>query len=498
MKNYSQVNRENIKVLDKNDLIHAALVHGFSSFRDYCADEMDQLSDVEKNFFDRLLKHNHQLPEFLYDPEVFKQSQDDLYRYIDQHELQIDDGQQLFFEFMIGLCRFELASMMTLEFCKFCDDAINWPEISSKKTAKKGYWSHLHLVAQAMIDAMALLAEHHPDFATTGFWNGAADYFAQNPLQQQLAKYVVSMHHIPNSAAMLALAQTLHWGGFGGGAEFIKDIVELQPLMGHVISYHAKGEGGFNVRYAIKLRIHQMMKNGVSKLLEPLLQKQFASQSIINILDVGSGPTYLGAKPMVDLLHKQHKQIKLTATDMDPNSLQALIELQQSDEVLSDVRYLDLTLVKDIVVDEAMRNQFQMVVGSLVLHQTSQQQIIEAMRFFVEVIEPGGFLVSLDVGEQGYYQCFIMPCNQVDREGFVPHYRHHPFALSAQKIELNKVKILYPLWQSCREYPQPGQALCATQIFQVLEIEENKLAQLQVLWDKQDYAAADQLVGINL
>lgn len=494
MENFSQVNQENIKALNNNDLIHAALARGFANFRSYCADDMHQLSDVEKNFFDKLLKHSHRLSEFLYDPEAFKQSQDDLYVYIDKHDQRIDNGQQLFFEFMIGLCRFELASMMTLEFCKFCDDAIAWPEIATKKTVKQDYWSHLHLVAQAMIDAMALLAEHHPDFAATGFWDNAVNYFKQNPLQQQLAKYVVSMHHIPNNTAMLALAQTLHWGGFGGGAEFIKDIAELQPLMDHVISYHAKGEGGFNVRYAIKLRIHQMMKNAVSELLEPLLQKQFASRSVVNILDVGSGPTYLGAKPIVDLLHKQHKQVKLTATDIDPNSLQALIELQQIDVILSDVRYLDLTLVKNIVVDESMRNQFQIVVGSLVLHQTSQQQIIEAMRFFVEVIEPGGFLVNLDVGEQGYYQCFIMPCNQTDREGFVPHYRHHQFSLSAQKTESNKVKILYPLWQSCREYPQPERALCATQIFQVLEIEADQLAQLQALWDKQDYAAANQLV----
>ena len=237
------------------------------------------------------------------------------------------------------------------------------------------------------------------------------------------------------------------------------------------------------------------MKRTLASLLPNLLTTCFKQHNTtIKLLDVGSGPTYLGAKPIIDKLLEQGKHIDMTVSEVDETSLFKLLQEQQNNTNISAVKFFDLSQIKTIPSQFILSNQYNIVTASLVLHQLTTQQINEALKFFTNITQVGGLIINPDVGESGgFYQCLVNPSNEIDLEGYITDYTKHSFFKTAVILE-NKVKIAYPLRQYSHGFPSAEFALYTIEIFLIIEIDLAALPTLENLWQKGSYTEVDRLV----
>ena len=175
------------------------------------------------------------------------------------------------------------------------------------------------------------------------------------------------MQTIPKNPRMLGIAQALHWGGFGGSGAYLKPFMQMDPLMPHRIGYHGKETGGFNQRLQVILSQQMQMKSSLVDILPDLLTTCFPSseKGVINILDVGSGPTYLGAKPVVDALIVLGHEVSLTASDVDEESLKSLLLEKNNSLVLKQVKYFDLSQIGIISESQIIYDYYNSFQGRL-------------------------------------------------------------------------------------------------------------------------------------
>lgn len=499
------------KLEPENDFatfINSSLCSGFKLFDQYFTDKKSSIPSESRIFFDKLLQHKNNIEVYFSNPDAFRDAQELMYQFIYSSDHTFSEEEKLFFEFMLGLCRFEFCLRMVIDFCEFSQTAdkdliplfshLSRPVCECEYCLiKNPFWKSLHALSLLVVSYTSCLIDATDNFQRIDFWMLAFDFFKKDEQQRLLAKYLVSMHFIPKERKILGIAQTLHWGGFGGSGAYIESYPQLVPLLEHRIGYHAKESGGFNQRLRTILLQQKAMSKSLADCIGPLLDVCFSSQSEVKMLDVGSGPSYLGAIPVVDALKKQGNHVELTASDVDPSSISALVAKQQIDDVVTEVRFLDLNLLDEVPDDCVIESYYDIVTACLVLHQLSHPQIFEALSFFVRLLKPGGLIINSDVGTESYYQCLLVPANEVDREGHVVPFKEHRFqesSFSTTRNEFATTKIAYPLRRLVENFPSEQICLYTTVIYQVIEVPCPLVLLLDGLWQKEVYDEADQLV----
>lgn len=484
-------------------MIANSLQQGFQSFEHYY--QQPDNSQPMSRFFSSLTIHSQQHEAYIAGKMDFKAQQNNLYHIMYSNSVALTTPQKLFCEFLIGLCRFKFCLIMTLEFITFSQEKIQSSILISKTDTplcsceycqiNHPFWEDFHTLSYQVISSLSRLIKVTNQFENDSFWTLASAFFNNNPIYKKLAGQLVSIQYIPeNETQMLSIAQTLHWGGFGGDGHIIKNITQLKPLLPHCIGYHGKESGGFNARLKTILTQQQSLKTSLIRQLSSLLPAFFNCGSEVNILDLGSGPKHLGANPIIQQLINMNCKPSLTATDMDPNSLQSLLELQSESPVLQQVRYLDLTQLKKNHL--LLPQPYHIVTASLVLHQLSFQQIAESFEFLLNHIIHEGLIINCDVASSGWYQCLLVPSNETDREGYVPTYNDKHFTLPILFNE-DSAKVAYPIKDLTQYFPSQQIPLYAINIYLIITLPTSDATKLKVHWDNKEYTQADRLASTH-
>ena len=309
MKKFHKLTTQNFNTLrDINVTITDSLQEGFESFETYFR-QPNNTQPIDY-FFSALTQHIQQ-EQYYFSGEIsFKENQDELYNIIYNHTNKFTMKQKLFFEFLIGLCRFKFCLIMTKNFIVYSQQKIGSTSPSSIPDnlncnnefcqTHHSFWKEFHTLSNQVITGLSQLLKITNQFKNDSFWKLSFSFFNNYPILKKLATQLVSIQFIPKEETeMMSIAQTLHWGGFGGDGNFIKNISQLIPLLPHCIGYHGKESGGFNNRLQTILTQQKLMTATLSKKLIKLLPFLFKRNSIVNILDLGSGPKHLGANPVI-------------------------------------------------------------------------------------------------------------------------------------------------------------------------------------------------------
>ncbi len=482
-------------------IIQDGLSEGLALFDEHCRGHEISLQKLAA-FFEAFLAYQQELTgnNFLKQPDDFYTKQNRLYEEIYSPDNNFSDEIKLFLEFMLGLCRFCLS--LVLRFSQYiyedvlkieapsCDEVIcQCPHCSEGNS----FWQLLHNISILGKQETTELIKQTSNFEALDFWSNAETFFKTYPALKQLAKYIVSMQHIPEEKKFLGLAQTLHFGGFAGSGVLIREYTQLKPLLDHIIGYHNKECGGFNSRLSVILAQLNASKDYTNTISADLLSHYPANN--LTLLDVGSGPSFAGIASIIDSLYKQDKTVKLTASDVDTNSIASLKEMQKKDNRLVDVRYFDLNFVDQVPDSLVIENNFDAIMANLVLHQLGPQEILNAIKFFVRIVKPGGYILNNDVGPGSYYQSLLVPANAVDREGSVKPWSQFNFKATSVFFSENHLKIAYPKRSVAQSFPGLQQQLYMFVAYNIIVIPEDQLDELTLLWASENYSEADSLIS---
>ncbi len=490
------------------DLIQSALTQGLNDYDVYCESGVSTSGKTADIFAVLNLYINKIIAEdYLSDPESFFVEQKNIYQQIYSSENTFTVEMRLFLEFMLGLCRFAISMQVFIKYVKYLhvhylgivsalmqvNDAPGYSCQHCK--CDNVFWSYLHSLAQYGKVTTHEVLRATNNFSLIDFWVSAKQFFIDMPNYEKLAKYLVSMQYVPEDRAMLGLAQMLHWGGFGGSGELLEKHGQLAPLLDHRIGYHAKNDGGFNNLFGVILQQLHDLRKCMTVVGTSLLQRVGRKDEVLKILDIGSGPAYLGVSEVVDNLVAAGKKVELTVSEVDTASLMELKSCKgKGGSPIVDVRYFDLNFIKEISVDHVVVDVFDAVTVSLVLHQLSIPKITEALQYFVRIVKPRGYIFNADVSAGNYYQTLLVPVNCVDREGKVPSLANYSFSQTAVKISNEHAKIAYPLLSKCQYFPSARQALYVFNVYQIYVVPNDSIAHLDVLWHQQKFAQVDALI----
>jgi SAM-dependent methyltransferase len=509
MNNFLQLSQQPFSDPDQSIIVQS-IGDGLKLFDHYCLTKNTHSPSLNAYLSKFLIFTDHVIRGiFLQNPVQFKIEQYELFAQIHSQGNRFADETKLFLEFMLGLCRFYLCLELFLCFSKFCDvqrghrqskrtTHIQLPPCHCESCQKNIiFWVKLHNLSRQSNQATTELISVIESLGSLDFWIFAKDFFNNHTNFKALAQYLMSMHYIPQDKKMLRRAQILHWGGFGGDGHLIAHYQQLVPLSDHIIGYHNKDSGRFNPYVEVIFKEVERAKQYALETSTKILQAHYAAGDHIKILDVGSGPQSVAAKSIIDALFEadENRHITLTAAEVDGDSIIKLQHLAMVYSHLKEIRYLDLNCVDDIPEREIIEGEFDVVIASLVLHQLASKTILNVLKFFARILKPGGYCFCTEVGKDAYYQTLLVPANVVDREGSMLAPHELTFRLISTSLTEHKCKIAYPLLETYRSFPNPKQQLYFFSAFQVVVLPEDKIDQLDKLWQAGGYAKADDFIN---
>ena len=505
MNNYTLItNQSTLQSLDK--LIDATIASGIKNFELYFSNS-SLLPETLTHIFDSIFNHFQQAPYYCAYPSRFKKKQDILFQKIYHQNYNFSIKEKLFFEFLLGLSRYYNALLLTLDFFQFIKKSyprmLGDSEHDELVTCQCLYcqqqhifWRPLHHAASMANYVMSIIRGASNNFSSIDYWELVQIFFKNNPKHKILAKYLVSMHYIPRDKQLISLSQVLHWGGFGGQGQFLKSYRQFKPLLEYSIHYHKKA-ACLSHKEDIFEHLLRVLQNKMTEITVDIFEKYFSNKSLIRVFDVGAGPNYLAAQPIINCAIQSGCDVELTASDIAPKSLKALLKKQRyNDSHLKAVYYLDLYLLDEIQLNNnTYCAQFDIITVNLVLHQLDHQQIFRALSFFAKLMKPGGIILNADVGRHNYYQCLIAAANVVDREGYIPDYKQHVFCYDEPNLDSlhENIKIAYPLRQYSKYLPSQEIQMYRTAVYIVIPISYEQLQDLKNLWKEGQVDAADKL-----
>jgi hypothetical protein len=473
---------------DHVDFIKETLAERFERYQAYLANPKHSSTKAASRFYHTLAEVHDAImqQQFLLKPSLFQTQQTCLFTIIYDANNKFTNADKLFFEFLIGLTRFSLA--LTLSSLYFSNLNVDKKIDFQLPPITDSFLDYLYESAKRNETLVNQVAKHTHDFASIDFWQSAADFFTANPKLEKLARLLTAIHYVPNDShdrEIIGLAQMLHWNGFGGSGELIQHIDLLQPLLNHCVGYHKRHLGGFNPRFSIILQLHDTAEKYALPIITTLLCNQYPVETVIDILDVGSGPQFLAVADVIQQLFAAKRNVRLTAADVDTQSIRALLKLQPSTDFLHEVRLLDLNLVDQI--DTREKNSYDVVTARLVLHQLATEDITKAFRLFIQLVRPNGYIVNGDVSTANYFQTLLVPCNLIDREGYVPSWKHFNILKTAVSINDSMSKIAIPLVDVDKNFPSDEIPMRNFMVYQIYCVPSNEIENLQKLWEHGDY-----------
>lgn len=484
-------------------LIESALSDGLSSYDNYYRDTLpdnnvhsfiNAFENYQSNIFSAI---------FLENPAAFHLEQDKLYQEIYALNNNFSDQEKLFFEFILGLCRFALAIKIMMAFARHCVESYAFITLPQERIDQlsddngSDFWSRLRHIALLGKQYMHALINATDNYKKIDFWDTTRGFFNRCHNLEQLAKYLASMQYVPQDKKFIGMAQILHWGGFGGSGEFIEKYTRLQALLAHRIGYHDRESGGFNARLTIIFEQLSQLKAYAIDVGSKLLMENNAASANIKILDVGSGPEYATVSSIVTNLRAKNRNVELAVSDVDTRNLLKLKQRQsEANSPIAAVYYFDLNFTDAIALNDVDCNKYDALTATLVLHQLDFAEQINAFRFFMNIVKPGGYILNADVGTSGYYHVLLASANLVDREGCMPPWQQHDFDKFSLPLSDDKVKIMFPLHQLNCSFPNKDIPFYAYMAYQVLIVPKNSISELNGLWKNKHYAEAAALVKV--
>lgn len=472
---------------DQKALIIGALKDGMAMLAKVESDE-----EVEGEFGAQV-KRVKQLIEEARGTELGADSADELLA----HYETLDNGnltreQKLFLEFLLGLgfadlnCRIgvEVAKAMAANesFPEGGKEAMQQLEIGTRAEGVIGGLESPAEAAQAVGEKMTELFGSDPE----KFWLLVADTLERRAELKALAQKVVSMRRIPKDKTMLGLAQALHWSGFGGNAQFLKEVdgLNLDWLTGHSIGYHVGADGS---HFAGKVKalfgaLIAKLKEAEADALVPAMKENLAKKRDVKIFDAGAGPAANGSNNWIGKkLRDASFNVTIDTGEVDGSSLAALIQKN-----LGDVYELDLAAESG----EVPKDKYDLFVLSIVLHQLMDENlggemVARVLKNATQATKVGGFIAWSDVSEYGFIQSILLPFNVVDGEGCVPEniFKRVKFSDVAVVRSEGMFKIPYRLRKLRKVQPEGvakkyGSGIYESNAFEIIEVPEAVLNKL--------------------
>ena len=363
----------------------------------------------------------------------------DLYERV--HGSNLGDQAKLFFEFYLGLCYvFRLTTLVNLRVVIKDEELPKGVRERALKMVRhledvKDEWEHLQrckeatvLIQQLFFVGKNLQLEKEE---VNQVWEKLKQRVQKHYELNATLEYLCSLRYFPKVKKFLALAQILHWKGFGNMADWLPSIQDpyvekLIYFRDLSIRYHSHQEiTHFSGQHILKnmfgtilAQITQIFNICLRKSFEECRQQFPAGKT--HIIDVGSGPEAAAVKILLDPFKDD---IIFTASDVCCSALLNLLR----NNIASKVIYQDLNYLDSWKPNHALfSNKFHIMSMKNVLHQCMddvlalQSNCSSFMRFVTDVLMPGGFFAWIDAGSVIYLQTSVIPGNMVDREGHVP------------------------------------------------------------------------------
>lgn len=413
------------------------------------------------------------------------------------HYEMLDSGnvtreQKLFLEFLLGLgfadlnCRIavEVAKAMAANesFPEGGKEAMQQLEIGERVAGVIGGLESPAREAQVVGEKMTELFGSDPE----KFGLLVAETLEGRAELKTLAQKVVSMRRIPKDPRMLGLAQALHWSGFGGNAQFLKEVegLNIDWLIKHSIDYHVGADGS---HFAGKVKalfgaLIAKLKEAEAEALVPEMKENLGKQRDVKIFDAGAGPAANGSNNCIGKkLRNDGFNVTIDTGEVDGSSLAALIQRN-----LGDVYELDLAAE----LGEVPKDQYDLFVLSIVLHQLMDENlggemVARVLKNATQATKVGGFIAWSDVSEYGFIQSILLPFNVADREGCVPEniFKRVKFSEVAVDGSEGMFKIPYRLQRLRRVQPegverQYGKGIYESNTFEIIEVPSGVLNRL--------------------
>ncbi|MBI4231857.1 hypothetical protein HY605_01380 [Candidatus Peregrinibacteria bacterium] len=421
----------------------------------------------------------------------------------------LTDAEKLFFEFLIGLLRFDLSAQMSVEVM-----ARIFPEEDQRIDGFRegfrgdisGAIGSLHVADEAAFWTGSILNERFGNEPEV-FWQKMDEIMAADPDLTEAAKLLTSLHEVPEDKSILTIAQVLHWQGFGGNGDFLRQFPELEFLARQAIAYNSgQTEQNFANRMQLFRRLVLILRGGACRDLAACIEKQFPDDLEIRVFDSGSGPI-AGAVTGISSFLSEERFMKITAADVSGASLKSLLNLRnlrsgsQLGRVIESVRYQDLGLKFD--VDEELVDKFHVYSIGNAMHQVvdterGDEEIKNMMRLASTLVKPGGFVLLQDVGESAYMQFPVIPANLVDREGSMPADIYSRIGFGDVAVDSGRpgfVKVPYRLSDLHRFVPRfkNGKGIYESNIYVVIELPKQALADLELARSNGNFAQMEEL-----
>lgn len=267
-----------------NEFVIELLQIGRQKIADY-ENHPQKLSESDNIVLSEIHRVRDNICEDIYfnNPTNFKKDQDFLYKLI--YTLIASDEMIVFYEFCIGLLRFDIAVRI---FNSFLKDKTNKSLFKDKN--QKSWFQHLDYLGKVLSEIYDEI--HKNDLYKDGYYNYwllLNSYLNDNINLSQLAGYITDIHYIPKDKIYVSLSQILHWKGWGGDGEVLFSVFnkDFPNLLNHAINYLSdKKETHFTkvISDVLSPLIDESDENS-SKLAKDLL----LNKGTLRVCDFGSG-----------------------------------------------------------------------------------------------------------------------------------------------------------------------------------------------------------------
>lgn len=367
---------------------------------------------------------------------------------------------------------------------------------------------------------------------------------------QAVMEIMASMRHIPadhpgpgpqmfagrRRAAILGMAQALHWNGIGSDDGGLwQDQAQLAPLAHHSLSYADNFSTAIDAIVMLMRTVRALAADATARFLSAPAQAREAAASperaaprgtrVFRIIEDASGPHAQFVSEVALRLNEICRDtggavVHASTADGAGSNLASLAQHAASGSTpvagtsckIEEVRYRDLTLPPARPVMEAAGRtwdgQYDAYLVCCGLHHVTDcvrglEILRDAVRFGTRAVRAGGCLAFAEPRQSAPAMEALLPLDLTDRAGCIPTdiYDFIPFSALAVPAPrsgpdgVRRVKLAYELRGYRRASPSHENPMMAFALFEVVEIPEAVLPELDELRARGRADLCDELIG---
>lgn len=436
-------------------------------------------------------------------------------------DTEMTEQQIIFAEFIIGLGRFKLDCFISRYVTDKFGLQYEKKQGESSAAVSASAASVLTTItdpAETAIETIDALTARAASMNVDDVWTEIYQAcIADEHLHRALKQDLFSMILIPDDKNYLSAMQALHWSGFGGSFEWLKDFEELKFLKPHALSWNPRGTDQDGEHPHFQKRMQLMFGTLVGRLrthansvAAEFISQQMPTQTEIKVYDVCSGDVAAGVSGIARLL--PNKTFKVTVSDTSAASLAASYKYERGEAPVAKPsnleivtrRYEDLTGELKVA---GLANSADIFSASIGLHQLTDgiqgmDLLANVIRYGTAITRVGGLIVNPDVDENAFIQDPVIPGNGVDREGCVPSNIYEKVKFTDVAVaNMDNFKIPYPL--SKLKHAEPQSVVNSSQNragiynytpYIIVEISSEELKELEAARTAGNFAECDAII----